>query len=393
MTMRITDLLNEFYDESLPTPIGEIPSSEAVLDLTRKKLGIRQKRRGPIGLLIATMGAVMSVTAGAAWLRHSNTVALIESGPNTGGYRPVEVDNRSRDVIERASQDYGMTVTDNGTTVTLDSIMGFHAEKLSVVYLTLTLELPEGTEFTADIQSCGFFGYCLPTFDGIGAEGSEIAVWNEDGSVSVMLMGIYEGDVNGLPMELHLSGFGNVSKEVAPTLYSGEREIEVQGTWDFSIDRIQLADPVEMDASELGEDAAVYVSDFGGYLRNIKGGTDDLIQAMKPELEQIAPEIDWDNTTLEQLKLMCAAGDIFTQEQQMWLDDLFEAMEGNEYFAAPYVTLIYPDGTEYAANSVIWSGTDGAGNHIYSFLFEAPQDLLQAEYLSVNGVLLEVNGS
>ena len=337
-------------------------------------------------LIAAAIVAMLGITASAAYyFTHERTAALMESGPHTGGNVQVELDDNSRDVIEQESRDYILSATDNGVTVSLDSIMGFHSKNMSVVYLTMTLTPPEGTEFTAGIQECGFWENWMPQFEGIGGDASQTAIWNEDGTISVMVEGNYQGDVNGLPMHLSLGGFGNVSKEVASALYSGEREIELPGTWDFEIDALELSDPMKLDSASLGENTEVYVSDFGGYVVNAPGGTDDAMQALKPELENIAPEIDWDHMTLEQLNWLRADGSVFTDEQDQCIETLLADYDTGNYNTIPLITLIYPDGTEYEANSNVWFGYDEARNAINWFLFDAPQDLAKAEHLMVNG--------
>ena len=140
----------------------------------------------------------------------------------------------------------------------------------------------------------------------------------------------------------------------------------------------------------LGENTEVYVSDFGGYVVNAPTGTDDVMQALKPELEFIAPEIDWDHMTLEQLNLLRADGSVFTDEQDQCIETLLADYDTGNYNTIPLITLIYPDGTEYEANSNVWFGYDEAGNAINWFLFDAPQDLTKAEYLMVNGNQLQL---
>ena len=65
--MKITDLLDDYYDDSVNLPECSVPSDRAVLERTKKKLGItRKKRRVPKGILIAAvLTLVLSITAGA----------------------------------------------------------------------------------------------------------------------------------------------------------------------------------------------------------------------------------------------------------------------------------------------------------------------------------------
>ena len=65
--MKITDLLDDYYDDSVNLPECSVPSDRAVLERTKKKLGItRKKRRIPKGILIAAaLILALSITAGA----------------------------------------------------------------------------------------------------------------------------------------------------------------------------------------------------------------------------------------------------------------------------------------------------------------------------------------
>lgn len=65
--MKITDLLDDYYDDSVKLPECSAPADRAVLERTKKKLGItRKKRRVPKGILIAAvLTLALSITAGA----------------------------------------------------------------------------------------------------------------------------------------------------------------------------------------------------------------------------------------------------------------------------------------------------------------------------------------
>lgn len=65
--MKITDLLDDYYDDSVKLPECSAPADRAVLERTKQKLGIsRKKRRLPKGTLIAAvLTLALSITAGA----------------------------------------------------------------------------------------------------------------------------------------------------------------------------------------------------------------------------------------------------------------------------------------------------------------------------------------
>jgi hypothetical protein len=345
--MRITDLLDDYQEDSIPMITGApSPTAEEVLDLTRKKLGRTRSHRIPVLVLVAALVAMLSISAGAAYyIGHERSATLVASGVYTGGAEAVELDDTAREVIDTASQDYGMTVTDSGASVTLDSIMGFHAEDMSVLYVTLTIQPPAGTQFTADIQACGFLERTTQlTIEVLGGSGYQSSIWNEDGTINAMLLYIYQGDVGDCGMTLHLSGFGNVSKEVIGDLFSGAREIEIPGDWEFQIDRLNLDTPVTLsvDAS-LFQDSdlspvSITLSSFGGML------------------------------TLNN-----------------------EVTDVTDVNVASTLQLIYYDGSTYPADATVWNGVNVYGQFQTMFLFEAPQDLSQAEYLSLDGVKIPIH--
>jgi hypothetical protein len=398
--MRITDLLDDYQEDSIPMITSvPTPTAEEVLDLTRKKLGRTRSHRIPVLVLVAALVAMLSISAGAAYyIGHERSANLVASGIYTGGAEAVELDDTAREVIDAASQDYGITVTDSGASVTLESIMGFHSEDMSVLYITLTIQPPAGTQFTADIQACGFLER-MPqlTTEVLGGSGYQSAIWNEDGTISAMLLYIYQGDVGDCGMSLHLGGFGNISKEVASALYSGKREIEIPGDWEFQIDHLNLDTPItiSVDASLFQDSglspASVAMSSFGGMLtlNNTAGDISTaMIRAHQEELSKLLPDQDLDNITWSQITSLYESGAI-SQEEMEEIDNIIG--EVTDVNVASTLQLIYSDGSVYPADSTVWSGVNAYGQFQTMFLFEAPQDLSQAEYLSLDGIKIPIH--
>jgi hypothetical protein len=398
--MRITDLLDDYQEDSIPMITGvPTPAPEEVLNLTRKKLGRSRVRRVPVLVLVAALVAMLSISAGAAYyIGHEKTANLVASGISTGGAEAVELDDTAREVIDTASQDYGMTVTDSGASVTLDSIMGFHAEDMSVLYITLTIQPPEGTQFTADIQACGFLERTTQlTTEALGGSSYQSALWNEDGTISAMLLHIYQGDVGDCGMTLHLGGFGNVSKAVIGDLYSGAREIEVPGDWEFQIDSLNLDTPITLsvDASLFQDSdlspASITLSSFGGMLtlHNTAGDiSTTMLRAHQEELRALLPDQDLDNITWSQITSLYESGAI-SQEEMDEIDNIIG--EVTDINVASTLQLIYPDGSVYPADATVWSGVNAYGQFQTMFQFAVPQDVSQAEYLSLDGVIIPIH--
>lgn len=379
-------------EEKLFAALGGIDENyleEAARFGARKKRSLRPARV----LIAAAVVAALTVTAGAVYvITHQNTKALMETGPNSGGYHPVELDERSLSVIDNTSQDFGTSVTDNSTAVTLDSVMGFQSEEMSVVYLTLTVVPPAGTELTADIQDCGFWEQQPDFFGASSGSGSTTAIDNGDGTYSVMLMYTVMGEIESDRMQLTLSGFGNVSKEAAHGLFDGTREIEVPGTWNFTIEDLQLTEPetLEFDTALFAgtgiEPSMITVSPFGGTV-TMADPSNDVVAAHREELKAICPdlEIDWNQMTAEQLNLLLAEGSVFTDEQTDAICELLDNGTGSSFGGINSIQLQYPDGSTYEGQ-VVHLSKDEDGNMIVRYIFEAPQDLDQAEALVIEGI-------
>lgn len=381
--MKITDLLDGYRDSEVVLPEVPYPTAAQTLKRTREKLGIKGRKRIRTWTLVAAALVVLfGITAGAYYITHEKTVALMETGPNSGGRQTVALEEENAQVIDGAAMDYGITVTDNGTAVTLESVMGSRSEKLSIVYLTLTVSPPEGTTLPEILQDWGFLNWSPKlSAGGLGADGSQTVAVQEDGTVGVMLMYLYRGDVGGQAMELTLEDFGCVGKEARAALEAGTSSMELSGKWSFSIDRLTLED-----AKTLTPDPALFakakavpteitLSEFGCAV-SMEGGmiTDDLTDALE-EIQDKYPDLDWANMSLEQLQGILAEG-VFTEAETELLEEIMACTP--EPFT---VQIRYMDGSVYAEATCL-----GSGKGTTYFLFEAPQNLSQAQELIINGV-------
>lgn len=387
----------------------------------------KKHRRGPrLAMITVAAMLVLSITAGAAYMiSHEKTKALIETNPYQGHTaESITVDERSYEVIDTTSRDYGLVSQDRGTTVTLDSIMGSYSDHLSVAYLTLTITPAEGTEITADVSDLGFCGYAMPMYekDGMtrGADGSSTVIRNEDGSYSVMLLAFYDENVNGQEMTLTLEGFGNVSKEHVKELADGA-ELVVPGQWSFEFEmQLDEANKLILDENLFTESdiavSEVTMSSFGGTM--VVSGYQSLLEEKYLALAKEAYgdlELDWNQVSLQDptyLENLYAEGAL-TLEDLQGLLSLGDA--GVNYLA---VSLEYADGTVYEANTSLGAepmehvlrGSDGAesaelfaeegletaaGNYedvmLMPFLFNAPQSISDAKYLIIEGVKIPLN--
>ncbi len=420
----LIDALGELDDETVlsaravQTPISVISSAARNPSLSMKKrngfLGRRlprNDRSGPVpmrrripgaALIAAILVIALSIGAVAYAISHANTARLMAAGPHTGGREAVAIDETGQQLIDNASVDYGIRCTDHGTTVTLDSVMGFADQTKSLVYLTLTITPPEGFEFPDDMTDWGFWGSShLDT--GVTGGGSSVAVKNDDGTASFMLMWITNEDVRTLDARLRLGGgenggFGISSKENAPALFDGSRQIELPGSWEFDLGRIELAPTQELalDRQTLAEAGlplkSLHLTSFGGIALmdnpHVHDAQIDRLRAAYPEeLEALLPGADWAAMTEADLEELMTSEDT-PEDVRVRLLDLLAWLPPVDYGGVKTLTVEYPDGSSYTAEDpgVVWEDFEQNGDLSFTILFLNPQPISQASAIVINDV-------
>lgn len=229
---------------------------ERIQERTMKQITVNKvkRRRGRVLLTVAAALAALSLTAGAVYVAtRAGTRELMEAGPLTGGFQPQEISETSAAVIDEAQKDMALQSTSGGTTVTLDSIMGFATDQLSVLYLTMNVACPEGTDLCCDADCLRFVDRHIefePELLSSGS-GSTVALGNDDGTYSVMLMYEVEGNLSGRTVTLELSDFTGVcDEEDLMQLFHGTLEPAVVGDWSFTFEpELDVPDEVEFDAA------------------------------------------------------------------------------------------------------------------------------------------------
>lgn len=391
MGVKITDLMDTYHDTIVPLPETDLPTTQRTMDLTMSKINQNNKKktRFPKGLLIAAvLVMIFSLTAGATYMiHHQKTIELMETGPFSGGYQPLEIDDQSKSIIDTESHDVNLTSISEDATLTLDSVMGFYGVDSSLVYTTFTLSVPDDVEFTSDASDLGFREVSITKTNDDdyyygGASTSTTAIENEDGTISIMLSSIFRSDITNIPFTYTLKGFGNVSKEVARELYSGQREIEIPGTWTLDVGVIELStpktipfDPEEFEGTLLSP-KEIKLSPFGGTISVNPLDDQSVLDAI---MKQRYPEVDvdWKNITEEKLKELANESILTTErfDEALAIMDIYGSGGMIERIA-----LLYPDGTEYEG----WSIPLNPQEH--TIIFDAPQDIESAEYLILNDV-------
>lgn len=227
---------------------------ERIQERTMKQITAKKTKRRKIRVLLTVAAALaaLSLTAGAVYVAtRAGTRELIAAGPLTGGSLPQEISETSAAVIDETQRDMGLQSTSGGTTVTLESTMGFATGQLSVMYLTMNVACPEGTDFGCDVDCLGFVNQHMefePELRSSGS-GSTVVLANEDGTYSVMLMYEVEGDLSGSTVTLELSDFtGMGDDETMIQLFNGTLEPTIVGDWSFTFDPgLDVPDAVEFD--------------------------------------------------------------------------------------------------------------------------------------------------
>lgn len=396
--------------EDIFDAIGTLEDEAVFNAKVMRKTTKRKPRRTAfrLSLIAAVLVVIFSVSAGAVYLiSHQKTVDLLETGIATGGAVPVELDEPAIEVIEEKSVNYNTVLTNEGTTVTLDSVMGFTSEDYTVCYITLDIAPPEGTQLTSGPEDWGFMeSFLQPEDDNLTSSGggSVTAIDNGDGTYSAMVMWqFYGSDLRDIPMKLLLRGFGNVSKEVARELYGGTREIEVPGEWVFHFEALPLdkTAPLEFDTTLFADEkihpTKIELSSFGAIVTYTAESTDfieklGLIMSEKyPELE-----VDWPQMSLEQLNLLCAEGAAFTEEQQADIEAVLEEYGGmdSEALKAELTDyrLLYRDGTvcKIGSESPDFGFTNEAGESVAIICFDAPVDIDELATFEIGNVEIPV---
>lgn len=408
------DIAMKTFD--LLTAMDEL-DDETVLsarEVPKKEISARRITR--IALAAAAVAAVLSLNVIAFSIIRSDSVHLMESDPIGEGKQAVIIDERSAQVIEAQSVNYGISVTDNGTTVTLESLMGYSTDRDSLLYLTMTVTPPDGTALPQDISQYGFVDVVTSfPFDAADETawdipqggGTTTAVKNPDGTVSVMLMRLFSAPVENAPMTLVLKDFDLCGKAGARARTAQEEQSEnplekaapaIEGTWKFSLGRLHLPkQEIRMlDKSALEQAGlpfqTVELTAFGGKITcedTAPSVLERLRREYAAELKEQFPAVDWDHLSEEAFQKMLEE-DMTTPPEEaadgLLLTDIVGWLEPWDYGCPTTFSLEYPDGTTYCVSSplLIWQYVETSGEINFRILFPAPQPISQAAAIVID---------
>lgn len=397
--MKSFDLLNamgELDGETVRTA-REVPAKTAPV----------RRRLPKTALIAAALAVFLSLSAAAYYaISHANTAALLETNPMTDSPVVVRVDNAGQQIIDDAAIDLGISQTSNGTTVTVDSIMGYKDLTESRLYLTFTVAPPEGFAFPEDMSYWCFWDIRYTAVpDDITIGRAEATVKNPDGTASVLWMLSPMGDIAGHKLHIEFGGFGMASKEVCEDLYMGNRTIDLPGHWTFDLDVPALPETqnIAFDHAAVKEAGlpmtALRLNSFGGVAELEKQELSALKQFRETYGEQLKtdfPTIDFGRMDDAEFLALLDSGDtdgFLTEDEYAHLNELIGSLQPWYLaFARPEtLTLEYPDGTEYTVSygtygDNLWINWDDDGVPYCSIAFLNPQPISQATAIVINGI-------
>lgn len=408
--MKTYDLLHalgELDDET-------VLAAHTVSAVPQKTAAIPIHKRIPAAALIAAVLAVLMSLGAVAYyvISHPKTVALMEAGPLTNGRLPVTVDETGQQIIDNTAIELNLSQTSNGTTVTVDSAMGFRDTTSSMLYLTLTITPPEGFEFPEDMADwCFFIPRITAVPDDIELGRVESTVKNPDGTASMLMLFLPNGDLKNHSLRLSLEGFGIASKETVHELFDGTRTIELPGLWEFTIELPELPETQEIAFDAAAVKAAglpltaLRLNSFGGVAVLEQQDTSRLRTFRKTygaQLKTDFPTVDFEHMDDAEFDALCASGDLdgfLTKEEFAHLQALlYEMTPFYMDFARPeVVTLEYPDGSEYTVSfgeygDNLWIDWEQDGTPYCQIVFTNPQPISQVTAIIINGIRIPLNG-
>lgn len=361
---------------------------------------------------------ILSVTASAVYyLTHTREAALMEAGPLDGGLFSTTLDDRSKEVVDNSAVDYAMIQTSNGTTVTLDSIMGFHSTDYSVAYVTVSIALPSGINTEVDVEACGFQWMELQPSASeqlLAGDAAQVAVQTDENTVSVMFAFSFRyHDVTDIPVTLTLENFNTGSQEIS-------------GTWVFEIDALVLSslNTISFDqdcfAEMPFEISDIQLSNFGGTItmqgyqelaayhfqkivREQYGDLNLPWDKLKPDYSALKALYDSEDLTEPQYqKLLGLLNDDSIWRLNIWV----EYADGRTYSESKDFGILFDEQiaaqrrltavqngeiTEEEADKLAAQETNNENSGIIPFAFLAPQDISSAEYLVIEGVKIPLH--
>ncbi len=230
MELKITELLDD-YQGPFPVDSADVPDVKRIKEETMKKIGA--KRRNPLRIaLIAGAAAVLLAGSALAVAGYTRITSRMEQ--QWQEQTSTEMTQSQKDFVEERSADLGESVTDQGITVTVDSV-NVAGDTVKLLYtFTLDPEVYDTEEYQfcrdwmtpAYVESENYGTVSFSTGGGGGAVMEHGTVQQEEGLRFDLPEGASLGD-----------GCTTLHLNMETIMLSGKdtEEVEVSGKWSFAI--------------------------------------------------------------------------------------------------------------------------------------------------------------
>ena len=149
MNLKITDLLDTYWDENIPMDSMPVPSTKSIKEAAMKKVNGRKKSLRPMRIALIAAAIIILLTGTVLGImQYTRMTESLEDRWETFG--SAEMTTEQKDFIEERSADIGESVTDQGITVTVDSVTC----TTDTVYLMIHYVLNPEKYDTSNINMC-----------------------------------------------------------------------------------------------------------------------------------------------------------------------------------------------------------------------------------------------
>lgn len=121
MNLKITDLLDTYWDENIPMDSMPVPSTKSIKEAAMKKVNGRKNSLRPMRIALIAAAIIILLTGTVLGImQYTRMTESLEDRWETFG--SAEMTTEQKNFIEERSADIGESVTDQGITVTVDSV-------------------------------------------------------------------------------------------------------------------------------------------------------------------------------------------------------------------------------------------------------------------------------
>lgn len=233
MNLRITDLLDEYREDNIPVDVTSVPDTERIKEITMKKINRNYKTIRPLRIVLIAAAITVLLTGMVLGVMHYSRITnSMEEKWNKAGSE--EMAPEQKKFIEVRSAEIGESVTDQGVTVTIDSVTCTTDTVYLMIHYVLDPEQYDASNISvcADSGSVKYvenenYGTCEEYTGGGGnTAGEDDGYWQE-----------YHCTFRGLPEGASLAdGNTTMHVEMSEIFFMTKDNSELPnavGTWNF----------------------------------------------------------------------------------------------------------------------------------------------------------------